>query len=94
MTQGIFQKPSMAQCFIPAAGGAEERNEEGSAGDGVGLGLGEMFSFRCLAGRRCLGGGRGRLPGPCLESNEDDEDERERERIPIEKNRIKQVKNI
>lgn len=63
----------------PAVVPAEERR----AGEGVILGLGETRSLRCLAGSRCLGSGRGRAPGPCLESREDDEEERERERMPV-----------
>lgn len=59
--------------------------EERRAGEGVVLGLRETRSLRCLAGRRCLGSGRGRVPGPCRESSEEDEEERERERTPVVK---------
>ncbi len=59
--------------------------EERRAGEGVVLGLSETRSLRCLAGRRCLGNGRGRVPGPCRESSEEDEEERERERTPVVK---------
>jgi len=55
------------------------RGEERGAGEGVVLGL-----LRCLAGRRCLGRGRGRAAGPCRESSEDDEEERERESTPAD----------
>ncbi len=57
--------------------------EERRAGEGVVLGLGETRCLRGLAGRRCLGSGRGRAPGPCRESSEEDEEERERERTPV-----------
>lgn len=59
------------------------QGEERRAGEGVVLGLRETRSRRCLAGRRCLGSGRGRAPGPCRESSEEDEEERERERTPV-----------
>lgn len=59
--------------------------EQRRAGEGVVLGLREARSLRCLAGRRCLGSGRGRAPGPCRESSEEDEEERERERTPVVK---------
>lgn len=58
---------------------------ERRAAEGVVLGLRETRCCRCLAGRRCLGSGRGRAPGPCRESSEEDEEERERERTPVMK---------
>lgn len=57
--------------------------EERRAGEGVVLGLGETRCLRGLAGRRCLGSGRGRAPGPCRESSEEEEEDRERERTPV-----------
>lgn len=64
-----------------AVNGVVSGEERGPCEGGV-LGPGETRSLRCLAGRRCLGSGRGREPGVGRESSEDDEEERERERTP------------
>lgn len=60
--------------------------ERWRTGEGVFLGLREARSLRSLAGSRCLGSGRGRAPGACRESSEEDEEESERERTPVEGN--------
>lgn len=58
---------------------------EWRAGEGVVLGLSRTRCLRGLAGRRCLGNGRGRALGPCRESNDEDEEESERVRTPVMK---------